>query len=304
MKILLADASPKDLALLSSSLSKSGHVIIAAKNSKEVITLFNKEHPDLIILNVIMKGIDGLECAKQIRAIDSDDWTPILFLSDEMNDTSIVRWMDAGGDDYLTKPVNEIHLNAKIKTMQRIADRRKKIMDLTDKLSTVSMTDSLTGLYNHLQFDTSIKVKVAEAYRYNDKLALFLMDLDNFKKFNDKYGHQIGDLLLQQVAGRLTACLRENDFIAHLGSDEFAIIITRLRDVIAIEKAAQKVIRVISQPYLLDGTETVISASMGIAVYPTLGMSCEDLIRKADSAMGHVKKTGRNNFAFYSEGIY
>lgn len=303
MKILIADDSRTNLAILKSSLTDLGHVVMAADSGEQAIVLFNQERPDLIILDVVMKEMNGFECARQIRAIDSEDWIPIIFLSGDVNDTSIAKGIDAGGDDYLTKPFSEITLAAKIKAMQRISDMRKKLFELSDKLAALSITDSLTGLYNRLQFDTALTTRLAEANRYQDNVALLFLDLDKFKQVNDTLGHQYGDLLLKQVSERLKSSIRKNDFIARLGGDEFAILISRFETPSAIETVAAKLVSLASEPYILNDKKVNIGVSVGIAIHPSHGISAETLIRKADTAMYEVKKTGRNNYLFYSENM-
>jgi PleD family two-component response regulator len=217
MDILVADDSMTTLALLTASLKKLGHSVIAAHNGREAIDLFSIKKPDLIILDVVMNEMDGFECAKQIRTIRSDDWIPIIFLSASVDDNSIAQGINAGGDDYLTKPYSEITLAAKIQAMQRISEMRKKMYDTTQELKMLSSTDPLTGLYNRLEFEKRIQEKIAEADRYGLKLAVLFIDIDHFKTVNDSLGHHMGDLLLKEVAKRLKASLRIEDFVARLG---------------------------------------------------------------------------------------
>src|SRR5437763_150875 len=126
MRILVADDSKTNLAILINSLNNLGHEVVSANNGEEAIHLFKKQRPDLVILDVVMEGMDGFECAKRIRELDTDDWIPIIFLSGAVDDENISKGINAGGDDYLTKPFSEITLAAKIKATQRISDMRQK----------------------------------------------------------------------------------------------------------------------------------------------------------------------------------
>ena len=161
MQILVADDSKTNLNLISRSLQQLGHEVVPAKSAQEAIELFKLSRPDLIILDVVMDSMDGFECAKQIRALNPGDWIPIIFLSGSVDDESISKGIDAGGDDYLTKPFSEIKLAAKIKAMQRISSMRQELFQATQKLEELSSTDSLTGIYNRLQFNKTIKEKIA-----------------------------------------------------------------------------------------------------------------------------------------------
>ena len=296
MRILVADDSRTNLALISDSLHKLGHQVLPARNGEEAIAIFQGERPDLILLDVVMDGIDGFECASRIRAIDSSDWIPIIFISSSVDDESISRGINAGGDDYLTKPFSHITLAAKIKAMQRISDMRQKLCESTRVLQELSTTDSLTGLRNRFQFDVTIKEKINHAQRHDTQFALLFLDLDHFKKINDNLGHLAGDLLIKNVAQRLQKSLRLSDFIARMGGDEFAIILDDIKDPHIQGNVAAKILAELQQPYDLFGTNVVVGSSIGSCVYPTDGESAEELMRNADTAMYYAKAMGRNNY--------
>lgn len=301
MKILLADDSKTTRSLLTKSLQEMGHVVVTAINGQEAIALFQKECPDLIILDVVMSGMSGFECAKNIRAISTDNWIPIIFLSGSVDDESIAKGIDAGGDDYLTKPFSEVTLAAKIKAMQRISDMRKELFETTQQLMILSSTDPLTKTYNRFQFNKTIVEKIAQSKRYNRKMAVFFLDLDKFKLINDTLGHHIGDLLLIEVTQRLKSCLRTDDFIARLGGDEFAIIFSDLAEYSKAEEVAQKIIEVLFHPYSIEGHRINSSLSIGIACYPKDGLDHHELLKNADVAMYHAKKLGRNNYQCFNK---
>lgn len=303
VKILVADDSRTNLAIITDALTKLGHDVTAVGSGLEAIASFQLHHPDLIILDVVMDGMDGFECAKKIRAINSDDWIPIIFLSASVDDVSVAKGIDSGGDDYLTKPCSDIILAAKIRAMERIADMRQKLFATTQKLYLMSSTDSLTGTFNRLQFDRSIKEIIAAADRYKHTSALLFIDLDNFKSINDNFGHRVGDLLLIEVTNRIKNCLKSNDFIARLGGDEFAVVLSELSDPSQAEDIAKKILHVMSTDYFLDGHYIKNGASIGIAWYPQSAKNHEDLILNADVAMYHAKSCGRNNYKCYSEEL-
>jgi len=160
--------------------------------------------------------------------------------------------------------------------------------------------DPLTGLLNRDQFHKCINQSLASANRDGSKLALMYLDLDRFKLINDTLGHRLGDLLLQATSDRLRATVRSNDILARLGGDEFSVLlngITRSEDVARI---AQKTIDVLTQPFTLDGHDLVITASVGISVYPEDGNDSHTLLMNADSAMYLAKEQGKNNYQFYT----
>lgn len=301
MRILVADDSKTSLALVLVVLNKLGHQVITAINGQEAIEKYKRTKPDLVILDVMLEKMDGFECAREIRKIDIDDWIPIIFLSASVDDESIAKGIDAGGDDYLAKPFSEITLVAKIKVMQRISDLRQKLFETTQQFYLLSSTDSLTGVYNRFQFDRSIKEILVAADRYQHKVAMLFIDLDNFKNINDSFGHRIGDQLLTMVSKRLKACLKSSDFIARLGGDEFAVMLSEIQNQEEAAKIAKNIINTISADYILEGQNIRIGASIGIDIYPSSATSAEKLILNSDVAMYHAKVSGKNNYQFFSK---
>jgi diguanylate cyclase (GGDEF)-like protein len=303
VKVLVADDSEINLMLISLVLKEQGHEIITVTNGQEAIEVFKRRRPDLVIMDVVMEGMDGFECARTMRSIRRDDWIPIIFLSNSVDDSSLAKGIDAGGDDYLAKPFSKITLIAKIKAMQRISDMRQKLYRTTQKLEVFSATDALTGIYNRFQFDKSIVEKLSMANRYHRQLALLFIDLDNFKIINDTFGHHVGDLLLKEVATRLKSCLRTEDFLARVGGDEFAVILSDIDNPLIAGVIAQKILDSLTPDYHLDENKIRTSASIGIALYPSSETTQMTLIQNADVAMYHAKELGRNSYQYYSANL-
>lgn len=299
MKILIADDSKLSRAKLVSALLKLGHDTLEAQSGEEAIELFKTGHPDLVILDVVMGGMSGFECATKIRKINQKDWIPIIFLSSTIDDEYISRGINAGGDDYLTKPFSEIVLSAKIKAMQRIADMRNELIEITKRLDHLSCTDTLTGLANRMHFDKHLKETMSTANRYQQPFALLFIDIDHFKEINDKLGHHAGDSLLKEVSNRLRSCLRKSDFIARLGGDEFAIILPQFNDRESVESLAKKIKNMNQNPFVIDNQSLNITFSIGVACYPEAGMDCNSFLINADVAMYDVKRRGRNNYEIF-----
>lgn len=164
--------------------------------------------------------------------------------------------------------------------------------------------DRLTGLPNRNLFYDRLQHGLDKAMRSKDKLAVMFIDLDNFKTINDTLGHEMGDLLLSQTAERLRACTRKEDTIARLGGDEFTVLAEDLPDAVGIVSAtASRIIDMLGQPFHLDGQEALVSASVGIALYPDNGPDFQSLLKNADAAMYQAKQTGKNNYQFFTEDM-
>lgn len=163
--------------------------------------------------------------------------------------------------------------------------------------------DSLTTLPNRSMFSKLLGHSISRASRYNHKLAVLFLDLDHFKDINDTLGHEAGDQLLQEVATRLQACLRDSDTVARLGGDEFIVLLPELDVEQYAATVAQKILSAVAQPFILQGQEVRVTASVGISTYPQDGMDEQTLTKNADTAMYYAKDAGKNNFQFYSEKL-
>jgi diguanylate cyclase (GGDEF)-like protein len=163
--------------------------------------------------------------------------------------------------------------------------------------------DSLTKLPNRSLFSALLGQSIHQAHRYNRELAVLFLDLDHFKHINDTLGHEAGDQVLQELADRVTASLRDSDTVARVGGDEFVILLPELDQDKYAATVAQKILTAVGHPFLLKGDEFRVTASIGISAYPQDGLDEQTLIKNADTAMYHAKEEGKNNYQFYSEKL-
>ena len=161
--------------------------------------------------------------------------------------------------------------------------------------------DLLTDLPSLRFARDRLSVALNMARRYKKAVAVMFIDLDGFKDVNDTLGHDAGDYVLQQVAKRLLSCVRETDTVTRVGGDEFLIIATEINAPENVAQIARKVIHLVSQPIIFNGRQSVVSASIGIALFPDDGHDMDQLIKKSDEAMYRVKKAGKNGFCFISD---
>jgi diguanylate cyclase (GGDEF)-like protein len=164
----------------------------------------------------------------------------------------------------------------------------------------VATHDPLTALPNRTMFGDRLSQALAQARRYNRRLALLFVDLDGFKVVNDTFGHDAGDVLLKEIASRLRTCLREGDVIGRIGGDEFVVLIEEFNDAERLALVAQKILETVARPVLVRGQECQVTSSVGISAYPQDGRDSQALLRNADSAMYRAKEQGKNRFYFYS----
>jgi len=184
-------------------------------------------------------------------------------------------------------------------TVRDITDR--KVAE--ERIQYLAYYDALTGLPNRTLLQDRLAKTLAGARRQKDKVALLFLDLDGFKNINDSLGHSVGDLLLQEIAGRLKTWGREQDTVARLGGDEFLIMLTNVKDVPDAAVAAERLMDAMTAEFVVQGHFLKVSCSIGISIFPEHGTDCETLIKNADAAMYNTKECGRNNFRFFTEDM-
>lgn len=307
MKVLIVDDSPTIRAALRSLVEKMGHTVIEAEDGSKGLTIYGRDRPDLVLIDVVMPVMDGYEAARQMRQSLPDEWIPIIFLSSKEADQDLDRAIEAGGDDYLVKPVSFVVLNAKIRALQRIESTRSKLLEISRELAaanreleSLSRQDGLTGIANRRYFDAYLLTEVKRASRERQPLSLILADVDHFKAYNDCYGHQAGDDCLRQVASTLKAVgRRPADLAARYGGEEFAIVLpaTAMEGAVDVAKSLARAIEGMSIPHVRSGVIPTISLSQGIAsLIPAQDTTPESVIQLADQALYQAKQQGRNRY--------
>jgi len=305
MRVLIADDSRTLRAAISDQLRAMGHSVTEAHEGQQAIELFRIHQPDLIVLDVDMPVMNGYETARRIRALGGDhDWIPIIFLSSNVQDKDVATGIDAGGDDYLAKPVSPVVLRAKINAMQRITDMRQRLVDLKEQLEVhnaslreESSHDALTGIPNRRAFDAAFDQEWNHGTRSGKPLALLLADVDYFKRYNDTYGHQRGDECLRAVANAMReAARRKVDVVARYGGEEFALLLPDTPPVSALLVAGRVLegLRELRLPHEASASGHV-TMSIGVcATVPQADIAAAALVKTADRALYDAKSKGRN----------
>ncbi len=258
-----------------------------------------------------MPVMDGYEAARRMRKSSPDEWVPIIFLSSKEDDQDLDRAIEAGGDDYLVKPVSYVVLNAKIRALHRIETMRSKVIEVSRDLATanrelekLSRQDGLTGIANRRYFDSYLQTEVRRAARERSPLSLILSDVDNFKAFNDCYGHQAGDDCLRQVATALSSAgRRPADLAARYGGEEFAMILpgTVVDGAVDVAQSVVRVIAGLAIPHARSGARQITISQGIMSLVPEKETSPEDLIHRADQALYQAKQQGRNRCVVFGE---
>lgn len=300
MRVLVADDSRTSLAVLGRHIRAMGHAVLTARDGEQALAIYREERPDLVLMDVMMPGQDGLDVARAMRKSLPSEWIPILFLSARVEDRDIARGVEAGGDDYLTKPVNPLVLRAKILAMQRIAAMRRELAEANRQLAQLSTEDPLTGLANRRRFDNFLQRQWKSAARHADRrLSLLMIDVDEFKSYNDRYGHLQGDECLRRIAAAITGALkRGSDLAARYGGEEFAVVMpeTPLRGAFAVAARIADAVRGQRTGHAANSLpHRQVTVSIGAATArPAAGSPPARLLEAADLALYRAKQSGRD----------
>ncbi len=301
INILIVDDKLANIFALSEALSNSDLNIFEVTSGNEALALALKHDFALILMDVQMPEMDGFETAELLRGMKETTNIPIIFVTAiNKEEKYVFKGYDIGAVDYLFKPVNLDILNTKVRVFVDLYRQKKIIEKQASSLEELAFYDQLTQLPNRTLFSDRFNQALVKAKRNKDLVSLLSIDIDRFKKVNDTLGHDVGDLLLKEVAQRLTSLLRSSDTIARMGGDEFAVILTDISTIHNISTVAQKAINLISKPFYLNEFTCSVGASIGIALFPSDADNIDQLSKNADIAMYHAKNKGRNNFQFYT----
>lgn len=304
-KVLVVKDSKVTLKAICTYLERMGIASLVAETGKEALDIYRRERPDIILLDGRLPDIDGFEVAREIRAMEKQkDWTAIIFLTSMVKDEELARGIEVGGDDYLTKPISEIVLQAKVNAMRRLVEMQRSLVVVTHQLNVankelqrLSTIDGLTGLFNRRMYDELSRREWRRCERVKKPLSLVMVDVDNFKLYNDLYGHQMGDECLKAVAAQLLrTALRPGDMVARYGGEEFVLVLseTDLDGAKWVANLLRQRVADLGMPHA-SSTLHHVTVSCGVAsVIPNDGLSLDVLVQSADHALYFAKKQGRD----------
>lgn len=305
MKILIAEDTNSDRLLLQLRLEALGHEVVGVADGQALIDCFAAlgSEIDLLVADLNMPVKSGVEAVSAIRSLQGDyesDWVPIIILSGSESDEDIERCIEAGADDYLVKPIQHKVLAAKLLAMDRLAQMRHKLVAMNKRLQALSTTDYLTDLLNRRAFETVLNEEVAKAKRHGHALSVAMLDIDHFKNINDTYGHDAGDLVLQEVSRRMREHKRAGDTIGRIGGEEFGICLPHTSAADAV-RACERYREMLSNESIVYAGEALhLTVSLGVCEYS--GHESQlDLIKKADMALYQAKDQGRDRVMRYQE---
>jgi len=296
MKILIADDDSTMRMLLLTGLTRLGYQVEVARNGAEAWDLLQQPGAaEIAIFDWMMPGITGVELCRKLRERKDVPYLYIILLTGMVTLNDLVAGMEAGADDYMTKPFKAAELNARLRAGRRILDLQRELLTAQAQLRVLANHDSLTGLWNRRVIIERLEQEIARAVREKSSLGVIMLDIDHFKRVNDDWGHAQGDAVLRWVAKVLHEAVRPYDCVGRYGGEEFLIVVTNC-DMAETVKVAERVRRTLAATptEMSDGTITV-TASLGVsATRAGAALAGNFLIAAADRALYRAKDGGRN----------
>ncbi len=339
--ILIIDDEPDNFDVIEALLATQGYELHYAAGGETAIASLHTFHPDVILLDVMMPDIDGIEVCRRIKAMPEWQAVPVIMVTALSSKDDLARCLQAGAEDFVSKPVNGVELRARLQSMLRIkqqydqlqaslqrqaaleaekiellenrnSELEQKVQERTAELKAAAdlvmynaLHDPLTDLPNRTLLMERIEVAIAQAKQSDGyRYAVLFLDLDRFKVINDSLGHLVGDKLLQIIAQRLAGYLRDVDVVARLGGDEFVILLDGIAGQAPVIDLVDRILNDCQTPFLLDGYELFIGISIGVVLGNRDYGQPSDLIRDADIAMYRAKAQGTNSYKVFDANMH
>jgi diguanylate cyclase (GGDEF)-like protein len=306
LRILIAEDDGVSRTILRRAVEKTGHECLAAADGEEAWGLY-KENPDLdvIISDWMMPGVDGLGLCRRVRGDNRDGYTYFIFLTALGDREHLLQGLEAGADDYLSKPLDRDELGMRLTSALRVTELHRRLAVQNEELEQLnrmlfeqSRQDPLTSLGNRLRLREDLQVLQSRADRYGHSYAVVLCDVDSFKAYNDRYGHLAGDDVLRRVAATLSSGLRTGDTAYRFGGEEFLLVLPEqdAEAAAAITERLRQTVEDLGIPHA-DGLPLgVVTVSAGVAVSAEAG-DADGLLKAADRALYAAKEAGRNRIS-------
>lgn len=305
MRVLIAEDDSVSLLILRRAIEKLGHECITSEDGEQAWQIY-KETPnvDVIISDWMMPGVDGLELCQRIRAKEKEGYTYFIFLTALGGKEHLFEGLEAGADDYLSKPLDREELQFRLISASRVtslhrrlAEQNDQLEELNGQLADQARTDTLTGLGNRLRMQEDLESLDARKERYGQRYCVVLCDIDFFKPYNDTYGHLAGDEVLRRVSEAIKSHCRSGDVAYRYGGEEFLIVLpeqARESGIIMAERL-RRAIEGLEIPHGARKSPEAVTISAGVAAAAGKDQkTAEALLREADEALYKAKEAGRN----------
>jgi two-component system cell cycle response regulator len=293
--LLIVEDSLPDAKLIKSLLNSLACRITVVNSGEEALSICNNHQVDIMILDMLLPGLDGYEVVKRVKENEATQSTQIIVVTSLQDIESKIKGYEFGVDDFLVKPINFNEFRARVNSLIKKKAYHDKLMGSLEVAVQAAITDKLTGVYNSGYLQHYLKNELKRADRHHHPVSLLMLDIDDFKLVNDRHGHLAGDHLLKDIAETLAKSVRDIDFIARFGGDEFAIILPYTQKESAAAVAERIRCEIANgQVGKNDPALLPVSVSIGVADYVPGVDTVQDMIQKADNALYTAKFNGKN----------
>lgn len=293
-RILVVDDHPRSQQRLTKAL-KDHHEIQVCDSTETALAVLQSGGYDIVIVSLSLEHADGLRLCSQIRSVDTIRHLPIVVLAEQGNDARLLRGLDMGVNDYIMRPVEPYELLARVKTQIKRKRHSDYLRNRLEETVEMAMTDGLTGLHNRHYMQTHLQTLVADALAKERELSILISDIDHFKRVNDTYGHDIGDMVLKEFSNRLKRNTRGADLACRLGGEEFLLIMPDTPMQRAWQTGERLRALIAAEPFSIGNGEFIrVTTSVGLATLESFDDTPETLIKRADNGLYTAKRRGRN----------
>ncbi len=304
-RILIVEDDPVSRTLMEEFLKLAGYESTSATNGAEALAILEETHFPIVITDIMMPALDGLQLCRAVRSRTSPGYIFIIILSIKDSKKEIIEGLEAGADEYLAKPVDQVELVARLNTANRILDLEDSLKKRLEEVWRLSVVDGLTGVFNRGYFYEHFNMELSRACRYGNDLSLVMCDIDHFKKVNDRWGHLTGDLVLKDVAQSLASAVRYDiDWVARYGGEEFVIVLpqTGFAGAEAVADRLREEIAAKRFDYMMQEGITV---SFGVTAVSEKDrnqpVAVDTLVERVDRCLYRAKREGRNRVVGVNE---
>ncbi|WP_045860800.1 diguanylate cyclase [Teredinibacter purpureus] len=294
-KVLVVDDVEDNIVLLTFELEDEGFEVVSASSGRECLELVPKTEPDIILLDIRMPGISGLETLEQLKANELTREIPVIMVSANTSDNSIVRALDLGAHDFVPKPIEYPVLSARMRSALRLVNARRALVKANEELERLATQDPLTDSYNRRHFFTLSEAEFSKSLRYGRPLSVLMIDVDLFKAINDTYGHAAGDHALRVLTDCCREATRESDILGRLGGEEFALTCPDA-DLEGAFALAERIRQNCEQQKISTeaGEAFSITLSIGVTTIAETDTRFDNTLQRADNLLYQAKALGRN----------
>jgi len=296
VKVLIAEDDMVSRRLLEAMLTKWGYEVTVTRDGVEAWeVLQGADAPSVAILDWMMPGLDGVEVCRKVRQRGQEPYIYLLLLTTKGRKENIIEGLDAGADDYLTKPFDPQELQVRLRTGMRIVKLQAEIIEAREALRIQATHDALTGVWNRRAILEMLGTELVRSSRDALPVAVAMVDLDHFKRINDTYGHVVGDTVLRESVNRMRALLRPYDALGRYGGEEFLVVLPGCTTQDAFRLAERLRMGISQEPMVIPEGTVEVTSSLGVATNDTTTpLDATALIQAADTALYRAKAKGRN----------